>query len=147
MCIKVLVPAHTLTKVQRITEKTEMEEGFFQKQSLNWYIGIQRKEAFQCNLCDTSFSQKRHLNRHIESVHKGIKPFKCKYCDASFSQKENLRGHIESVHERKKPFKCNACDASFSQKCDLNRHIESVHEEKKTFKCNICDSKTFKWAY
>ena len=32
------------TQVQRITEKTEMEEGFFQEQSLNWYTESVNKE-------------------------------------------------------------------------------------------------------
>ena len=101
-------------------------------------IEIQKygKKPFKCDICDQSFSAKAVLNRHIDSIHKGIKPFKCNVCDKAFAHKLHLNGHIESVHKGKKPFKCNICDASFSGKGYLNGHIESVHKGKKTFLCD-----------
>ena len=42
-----------------------------------------------CNICAAAFFHKRHLNRQIESVHKGRKSFKCNDCNLSFSQKGN----------------------------------------------------------
>ena len=44
-------------------------------------------EDFKCMNCNTAFSQKRGLNRHIESVHKQKKLFKCDICDKGFSHK------------------------------------------------------------
>ena len=44
-------------------------------------------EEFKCMNCNTAFSQKRGLNRHIESVHKQKKLFKCDICDKGFSHK------------------------------------------------------------
>ena len=64
-----------------------------------------------------------HLNRHVESIHKGKKPFECNVCDASFSDNGNLNRHIESVHEGKKSFKFNICDADFPRRSDLKTHI------------------------
>ena len=66
----------------------------------------------------------------IESIHERKKSFNC-ICDSNFSKKQHLNRHIESVHERKKPFKCNHCGKAFSRKANLNGHIEKVHEEKK----------------
>ena len=35
------------------------------------------KNAFQCEVCDKRFSQNSTMNRHIASIHEGIKAFKC----------------------------------------------------------------------
>ena len=36
-------------------------------------------------------------------------------CESSFTQKPSLNKHIQAVHERKKPFKCNICDSRITQ--------------------------------
>ena len=87
------------------------------------------KKPFKCSICDSSFSQKGTLKRHMASVHEEKKPFKCPTCDAGFAQKGKLIRHLESVHELKKPFKCPTCDASFAQKSQLKKHLTSVHKE------------------
>ena len=78
------------------------------------------KKPFKCNICDTGFSYKGHLNVHFESVHNGKKPFKCNICDASFSRRDSLKRHNKSVHEEKRPFTCNICNGMFSHKGNLN---------------------------
>ena len=52
-----------------------MEEGFFQKQSLNWYTESVNKEKkpFQCNLCDYKCTKKGILEKHRVSAHEEIK--------------------------------------------------------------------------
>ena len=92
-----------------------------------------RKKSYQCTLCESNFSRKSDLKKHIESDHAGIKPHKCQSCESSFARKFDLKKHIASVHEGKKPFKCPSCDSSFARNYDLKRHIKSVHEEKKPF--------------
>ena len=62
-------------------------------------------EGFKCMNCNTAFSQKRYLNRHIESVHKQKKLFKCDICDEDFSQKGSVNRRIDSAHKGKKLFK------------------------------------------
>ena len=66
----------------------------------------------------------------VKSVHGGKKPFKCDVCDTAFSAKQDVDRHIKSVHEGRK-FKCNECGKAFSRKEILNGHIEKIHEEKK----------------
>ena len=43
--------------------------------------------------------QKRHIKRHMDSVHKENKPFGCTTCGASFTQNAQLKVHWELVHE------------------------------------------------
>ena len=100
---------------------------------------VDPKKPFQCLICPTKFVQKGALNRHILTVHEGIKPHNCPICESSFSQKFDLRGHITSVHEGKKPH-CQICESNFAEKFNLRRHIKSVHEGKKPHKCQICES-------
>ena len=47
--------------------------------------------------------KKRHMNRHVVSVHEGKKPFKCEICDYSCSLKRTLKKHVAAVHEGEKP--------------------------------------------
>ena len=115
-----------------------------------------RKKSYQCTLCESNFSRKSDLKKHIESDHAGLKPHKCPSCESSFSQKSNLKRHIAfvhkgirpksdlkhigQVHEGIKPFNCGMCVSSFSQKSGLKEHIASVHEGKKPHKCPRCES-------
>ena len=43
---------------------------------------------FQCKTCEPgkTFSSKRNLQSHIQSIHKGLKNYPCDSCDKSFSQ-------------------------------------------------------------
>ena len=40
----------------------------------------------------------------IQTVHEGLKPFKCSICNSSFTRKPALKKHIKSVHENKNQF-------------------------------------------
>ena len=63
-------------------------------------------------ICDSPFSKKLDVNRHLDSVHEGKRPYKCSFCNISFGIKQNLTRHITSVHEKKKPFKkCSKWDS------------------------------------
>ena len=58
-----------------------------------------------------------HLKRHIESLHEGKKSL-------------SLKDHIKSIHEEKNSHKCSICNFSCSTNSTLKRHFESVHEGK-----------------
>ena len=83
---------------------------FTRKASLNKHaLG---EESFKCSKCNSTFSKKLDVNRHIDSVHEGKRPYKCSFCNISFGIKQNLTRHITSVHEKKKPFKkCSKWDS------------------------------------
>ena len=68
-------------------------------------------------------SQYPDLKRHVASVHDRKKPFKCSQCDSSFSSKQHMNRHITSVREGKKQltFKYSECDSSFSKKGEMKK--------------------------
>ena len=49
-----------------------------------------------------SFKKQDTLRRHISIVHEGAKPFQCDICDSTFTEKSKLKRHVASVHDRKK---------------------------------------------
>ena len=40
-----------------------------------------------CSICEFETAQNSHLDRHIKSVHEGIKPFIWYICDVKFAEK------------------------------------------------------------
>ncbi len=92
----------------------------------------------QYNECNRSFKASKELKRHINEVHKNLKPFECnrKNCDQKFSRNSILNEHIKR-HLNIKQFKCqyNECDRSFVTSYELKNHINSVHKKEKPFKC------------
>ena len=97
---------------------------------------MQSKNQFLCTTCNSSFSQKRILNRHEKSVHQEVK-FGCQLCGKQYCRKDALSGHINSIHKGLK-FKCDQCEKEFVQKSYLTTHITSVHKKVK-FKCEQCN--------
>ena len=73
---------------------------------------------------------KSNLNKHVSTVHEGIKPFQCDICNACFGQKDNLNNHIAIVHEGIKQFKCDICHAGFGRKGNLNKNLKLLIKER-----------------
>ena len=85
--------------------------------------------------CD--FSNKNHLNRHNEVVHKKVKQDQCSQCLKKFSAKSSLKKHIKVVHNNEKPHACPQpdCEQKFGQKLDLKRHMMKFHNFEKPYAC------------
>ena len=64
---------------------------------LLWYLIL-----FQCDLCDTKFTRKKHLDEHTRVIHKvgPVLEFKCRVCDKVYNRKAVLGRHIKDVHIR-----------------------------------------------
>lgn len=105
----------------------------------------------RCEICDETFSLRRHLNRHLKS-HSFYKRYSCDYCDKGFNDTFDLKRHVRT-HTGIKPFKCDRCDKSFTQRCSLEAHQSRVHgvvhkfgfreRRSKMFVCEECGA-TFK---
>ena len=44
--------------------------------------------------CDKTFTEKRNLNRHIQTVHNKIKQFSCPSCNKNFGAKQVMKRHL-----------------------------------------------------
>lgn len=53
---------------------------------------------FQCLFCSKRFPTNYDMKLHVNSIHTGEKPFECDMCDSRFSQPSTLRVHRLRVH-------------------------------------------------
>ncbi len=94
-----------------------------------------------CKKCGKPFSTTQHLNKHINAVHRKLKPFSCASCNRPFAHKETLWRHVRAVHRKMKPFVCSykSCEKSFALKGQLIVHINAKHHKIKLYSCTLCD--------
>ena len=57
-----------------------------------------KAKTYQCTECESGFTKRSYMLRHLRSQHEGIK-FNCKQCDYEATQNHNLQKHIQSEHE------------------------------------------------
>lgn len=50
-------------------------------------------KKFVCEICDTTFADKKRLNRHKQVFHNCIREYLCTICDKNFSSKTSLDSH------------------------------------------------------
>jgi uncharacterized Zn-finger protein len=113
------------------------------------------EKRYKCEYkeCNKTFITSSHLKRHINSIHKKLKPFKCDYnmCDYSCAQSYDLKKHFNSVHKKLKPFKCDyyECGYNSANYYDLKLHINSVHTKIKSFQCHykVCNKKFYRKSH
>ena len=75
---------------------------------------------FTCNVCQKSFAQKGHLNRHIK-CHMGESDLVCFVCNKQCKTKADL------VQHRARHLTCQACAAVFDSRESLAEHIVKCH--------------------
>ena len=81
---------------------------------------VHGNKKVSCNICDKPMA-KEDLNRHLQTVHLGIKKFKCDLCDKYFAHAEDLKSHG----------KCNNCKKYFGCRKLAKEHYEEVHAKLK----------------
>ena len=108
----------------------------------------QSSTKLSCETCGLKFQKPSKLQRHIDSVHKSIKPFVCKVdgCDFSCKRKDGLQRHMSSKHATKRDaFPCpytksdnpeDVCLSTFPNKDQLRKHIARAHTYR--YQCHIC---------
>ena len=95
------------------------------------HTGIKR---FQCDVCQSRFSEKKSLTIHLRT-HTGERPYACGICAKRFSQSGTLATHM-ATHSQYKSFFCTLCNPhkSFRQKAQLKLHMQR-HDGIRLFEC------------
>lgn len=75
----------------------------------------------ECLECSRTFQRRTDLERHVNAVHRQLKPYPCQICGVAFAEHYNLTRHITAVHERPK-HPCSACGFGFTHLYKLERH-------------------------
>ena len=81
-------------------------------------MAIVGNEKYECDICETSFSEANAVKKHIHSVH-------------------DLK---KQIHAKKKHI-CNLCIKEFQSAYKLTVHMECVHEGERKYRCVDCDKK------
>ena len=58
------------------------------------------RDDYRCEECNISFTQKYSVKKHIDAVHKQIRPYQCPNCEKSFSRKLSLKRHTDAIHPK-----------------------------------------------
>ena len=151
---------HLLTKHSKTTPPTHTcqicDKTFVAKVSLDnhnkFFHSDERK--FSCNQCESTFKQRKNLNRHVFHVHGSNERkedywqdlpkilYECEHCKVKFTRKADLKAHIQKKHEHKKMFECDQCRSTFKYMKNLTRHkLEKHVPAKAEFECPDCDKK------
>ena len=80
------------------------------------------EKAFKCDQCDSEFTRRASLNRHVRAAHAG-QVIKCPLCPEVFRYKNTLEDHKKAVHnEGRREYACDLCGVQFAVKAYLSKH-------------------------
>jgi len=82
--------------------------------------------CFPCDACNYVAMHERHLTRHKESVHMGVR-FTCDECEHSASSKYHLHRHKLAKHLGVR-YPCDMCDYQAQRQHHLKRHKINKHK-------------------
>ncbi|CRK95900.1 CLUMA_CG009346, isoform A [Clunio marinus] len=88
-----------------------------------------RTKDFHCQICRSSYFDKKTLKSHIRNVHE--KKLTCLLCGKTFKKKESLKNHKLLPHH----FRCDICGKRFPTKHLILRH-QNMHQER-NFTCDV----------
>lgn len=63
------------------------------------------------------------FERFLEEEPSSSKQHTCRYCGEKFTQRHSLTRHLNSVHKKVKPFECYICKKRFTTKFVMQEHV------------------------
>ena len=101
-----------------------------------------------CEVCDKTFTSKKILKIHVNTIHGNTNESKDKLHQIKL-KKSFVDEIVEKQKEKfqiKSQLKCNLCGKNFNSKSNLSRHLKSLHLQIDKKDCESCN-KTFSDAH
>ncbi|KAH8383627.1 hypothetical protein KR009_009715 [Drosophila setifemur] len=102
------------------------------------HLPAKEKQDNCCPHCERKFTTAGTLKRHVEGVHKQIKPYVCDLCGKTFKYITGLKDH-KLVHTDDCPFECPVCQRRFKNKARLKIHSDT--HSANIYECGVCGLK------
>ena len=80
---------------------------------------------------------KKHVKRHIDNTHLGLKNHVCEQCGKQYLNAPSLKIHIRQHHTGERPYKCTTCGKDFASRLVWKNHQE-IHLDVKLYSCEYC---------
>lgn len=100
---------------------------FEKRIQLYFHVKEAHTQDLKCQVCGTTFGQKRELIEHGYS-HTGERPFQCPHCDATFARAKNFAIHVKG-HDDSKKLRCPGCSKLFVERKKIKYHVNKHHPE------------------
>ena len=105
----------------------ECDKTFFSSKTFNAHLQNAHGLEKECKECGVKL-QGKHLHRHMRYVHVKDKKFLCNECPKKFIFNDDLKKHIERVHRNLRPYGCEKCSYRASSVYNLNVHRKKMHQ-------------------
>nr|XP_018912773.1 PREDICTED: zinc finger protein 260-like [Bemisia tabaci] len=91
-----------------------------------------------CKICSKTYADSKCLKKHIQAVHRKMKPYVCNICGHQSAKKAMMQIHIRS-HTGEKPYACTVegCSYRTGDHNSLRRHLMG-HTGNKPYRCLYC---------
>ena len=87
-------------------------------------------QNFHCNYCPKSFGQLGNLRDHIY-IHTGERPRICDVCNRTFIQLSHLNRHKVSHVSEERPYICGGCKKEYVSPQDVRDHLKTKCRQRK----------------
>ena len=89
------------------------------------------------------------LTRHVNRLHKQVKPYLCPHCGKAFYDSWNMKNHVKRLHlgedlkknitnvKNLETLQCEHCGKDYSSPSALATHVKVQHEHV-TYNCDRC---------
>mmetsp|Transcript_11670 Transcript_11670/g.35597 ORF Transcript_11670/g.35597 Transcript_11670/m.35597 type:complete len:365 (-) Transcript_11670:1515-2609(-) len=117
----------------RYQPASKSPETAFSLMSTEWQEAPKKRQTARasdnatCSICNSVFTRRADLVRHIHGVHEAVRKYECTKCSRRFTQNAHLKGHYKSIHDKVRDWQCTVCDRRFSTKFQMERHANSIH--------------------
>ena len=100
-----VINATTPSEINRVIGGLQQVSGNSSGMALGSKLGMKKRsnDKKTCRwvldngtICGRSFSKFDSLRRHVQELHKGVRPFVCNMCNKSYGRKDYLDRHIKS---------------------------------------------------